>query len=101
MSKSRNRAISWIVLVVFSLVIFCSSAFIITHTNHDCTGDDCSVCMELAECHKILNTLGTTAVAGTLQFTLILCIVAALCKVIIKSHSEHSTLISLKVELLN
>ncbi len=100
MSKSRNRAISWIVLVVFSFVIFCSSAFIITHTNHDCTGDDCSICMELAECHKTLNTLGTT-VAGALQFTLILCFVTALCKVIIKSHSEHSTLISLKVELLN
>lgn len=100
MSKSRNRAISWIVLAVFSLVIFCSSAFIITHTNHDCTGDDCSICMELAECHKALHTLGT-AVAGALQLTLILCIVAALCNIIIKSHSEHTTLISLKVELLN
>ncbi len=100
MSKSRNRAISWIVLVVFSLVIFCSSAFIITHTNHDCTGEDCSICMELAECHKTLHTLGT-GVKGVLQLTLMLCIVAALCKVIIKSHSAHTTLISLKVELLN
>ncbi len=100
MSKCRSRAISWIVLVVFSLVIFCSSTFIITHTNHDCTGDDCSICMELAECHKTLNTLGT-AVAGVLQLILTLCIVAALCSIIIKSHSEHTTLISLKVELLN
>ncbi len=57
MSKGRNRAISWIVLVIFSLVIFCSSAFIIVHADHDCTGEDCSVCMELAECHKTLNTL--------------------------------------------
>ena len=100
MSKSRNRAISWIVLMVFSLVIFCSSAFIIVHADHDCTGEDCSICMELAECHKTLHTLGT-GVAGVLQLTLMLCIVAALCKIIIKSHSEHTTLISLKVELLN
>lgn len=100
MSKSRNRAISWIVLVVFSLVIFCSSAFIITHTNHDCTGEDCSICMELAECHKTLHTLGT-AVEVALQLTLMLYIAAALGKVIIKSHSAHTTLISLKVELLN
>ena len=42
-----------------------------------------------------------TAVAGALQLTLILCIVAALCKGIIKTHSAHTTLISLKVELLN
>lgn len=100
MSKSRNRAVSWIVLLVFSLVIFCSSAFIIVHADHDCTGEDCSICMELAECHKTLNTLGT-AVAGTLQLTLMLCIVTALCKIIIKSHTVHTTLISLKVELLN
>lgn len=100
MSKSRNRAISWIVLMVFSLVIFCSSAFIIVHADHDCTGEDCSICMELSECHKTLHTLGT-AVAGALKLTLILCIAAALCKIIIKSHSAHTTLISLKVELLN
>ncbi|WP_294414165.1 hypothetical protein [uncultured Ruminococcus sp.] len=100
MSKSRNRAISWIVLMVFSLVIFCSSAFIIVHADHDCTGEDCSICMELAQCHKTLHTLGT-AVAGALQLTLMLCIVAALCNIIIRSHSEHTTLISLKVKLLN
>lgn len=100
MSKSRNRAISWIVLMVFSLVIFCPSAFIIVHSNHDCTGKDCSICMELAECNKTLHTLGT-AVAGELQLTLVLCIVAVLCNIIIRSHSEHTTLISLKVELLN
>ena len=100
MSKSRNRAVSWIILIVFSLVIICSSAFIIVHADHDCTGEDCSICMELAQCHKTLHTLGT-AVAGALQLTLMLCIVAALCNIIIRSHSEHKTLISLKVELLN
>ena len=56
--------------------------------------------MELAQCRKTLHTLGT-AVAGALQLTLILCIAAALYKVIIKTHSAHTTLISLKVELLN
>ncbi|MCR4639297.1 MULTISPECIES: hypothetical protein [Ruminococcus] len=100
MSKNRNRVVSWIVIVVFSLVIFCSTAFIITHNNHNCTGDDCSICMELAECHKVLHTLGT-AVARSLQLTLVLCNVAVICNIIIRSHSEHTTLISLKVKLLN
>ena len=100
MSKSRNKAILWITLVVFSLVIFCSSAFIIVHADHAHTGEDCSICMELAECHKTLNTLGT-AVSGALQLTLMFCIFAALCKIVIKSHPAHTTLISLKVELLN
>lgn len=100
MSKSRNRAVSWIVLIVFSLVIFCSSAFLIVHADHNCTGEDCSVCLELAECRKTLQTLGT-AVAGGLQLALMLCVAAALCGIIIRSHSAHTTLISLKVELLN
>ncbi|HQM00570.1 MAG TPA: hypothetical protein PLH98_08435 [Ruminococcus flavefaciens] len=100
MSKIGKIAVSWIVLAVFSFVIFGSSAFTITHTNHECSGKDCSVCMELAQCHKTLNTFGT-AVAGALQLTLIICIVAALCNIIIISHSAHTTLISLKVELLN
>ena len=100
MSKGRVRVLSWVILLVFSLVIFSSSLFIITHAVHDCTGEGCSSCMELAECHKTLHTLGT-AVKGVLQLILILCIVPALCKVIIKYHCEHTTLISLKVELLN
>ena len=100
MSNSRKRTVSWILFIVFSLVIFCSTAFIIVHADHFCTGEDCSICMELAECHKTLHTLGT-AVAGVLQLILILCIAAALYKVIINSHSAHTTLISLKVELLN
>ncbi len=100
MSKSRNRAMSWIVLMVFSLVIFCSSAFIIVHADHDHTGEDCSVCMELAQCHKTLHTFGT-AVTGAMQLTLMICIAASLCSEIIKSHLAHTTLISLKVELLD
>ena len=100
MSKGRVRVLSWVILLVFSLVIFSSSLFIITHAAHDCTGEGCSICMELAECHKTLHTLGT-AVKGVLQLILILCIVPALCKAIIKTHSAHTTLISLKVELLN
>jgi hypothetical protein len=100
MSKSRNRAISWIVLVVFSLVIFCSSAFIITHTNHDCTGEDCSVCMELAKCHKTLNALGT-AVTGGLHLSVMMFALAVAIKHFTKTRSDHTTLISLKVELLN
>lgn len=99
MSKNMSRAISRIVLAIFGFVIFCSSAFLILHTYHDCTGEDCSVCMELAECHKMLHALGT-ATAGASRLIPMLCIAAAICKAIIRSHSAHTTLISLKVELL-
>lgn len=100
MSKKKSRAISWMVLVVFSLVIFCTSAFIIIHADHDCSDDKCTICMELAQCRKTLDDLGS-AITGAVHITLMVCVVALMEKVIIKSRSEHSTLISLKVELLN
>lgn len=100
MSKSRGRVLSWIILLVFSLVIFSSSLFIITHADHDCKGEVCSVCMELAECHKTLHTLGT-AVARAIQLMVMLFTVVAVIREIIKTWSGHTTLISLKVELLN
>ena len=100
MSKIGNRAISWIALMVFSLVIFCSSAFIIVYADHDCTGEDCSVCMELTECHKTLNTLGT-AFMGSVHLAVMMFVSFVIVRSLAKTRSDHTTLISLKVELLN
>ena len=100
MTGSRKKVLSLIMLFVLNFVIFGSSCFIISHTGHDCSGEDCPVCMELAECHKILHTLGT-AVPGAIQSILMLCIAVLLCNVIRKSDPVHTTLISLKVELLD
>ncbi len=100
MSKSKSRVLSLIVLLAFSFVIFTSSLFIIVHADHHCTGEGCAVCTELAECHNTLSALGT-AVAGTLPVSLILIAAAVLVCVTVQARSEHTTLISLKVELLN
>lgn len=100
MARKQHRIIAFIIFLVFSLVIFSSSLFIITHADHDCTGEDCSICMELAECYNILHTLGT-AVTGAMALMPSLFCVSALVKAVIKTWSVHTTLISLKVELLN
>lgn len=100
MTNSKKRVVSWIVLIVFSFVIFCSSCFIITHADHDCTGEDCSVCMELAECHNALNALGTAFIGGV-NLAVVMLILAVTASSFTKTQTEHTTLISLKVELLN
>lgn len=100
MTSNRNRIISLILLLLFSFVILGSSCFIITHTGHDCTGEDCSVCMELAECHKTLNTLGNTFMGGVHIAVMILAL-SVIVNALIQTSSKHTTLISLKVELLN
>lgn len=100
MTKNRSRVLSWIVLVVFSLVILCSSAFIITHADHDCSGEDCPVCIELAECHNTLHPLGT-AFMGGVHLAVMTLALAVIISSFTKVKTDHTTLISLKVELLN
>ena len=100
MATKRNRVISWILIIMFSFVSLGSSCFIITHADHDCTGEDCSVCMELTECHKTLNTLGT-AFMGSVHLAVMMFVSFVIVRSLAKTRSDHTTLISLKVELLN
>ncbi len=100
MKGYMKRIITLLILILFGFVIIGSSCFIIMKADHDCTGDGCSVCYELTQCHKMINTLGT-AVAGALKLSLLLCIITVSCRVIIRSRPAHNTLISLKVELLD
>ena len=100
MSKNRSRAVIWILLVMLSLVIFCSSVFIITHADHDCSGENCSVCTELAECCKNLNTLGAALISGT-HLSVMIFALSVKVRAFTKTRSDHTTLISLNVELLN
>ena len=100
MTDNRNKAISRILLFVFSFVIFSSSLFIILHTDHECTGENCPECMELANCCRTLHTLGT-ALTKSVRLTVMVFVPAAATRSVIRVLSRHTTLISLKVELLN
>ena len=100
MTSRKNRFISGIILIVFSFVIFSSACYIAVHTDHVCSGENCSVCVELAECSHVLHTVNAGA-AGVIKLMLLLITVAALIKAVIRVYSEHDTLVSLKVELLS
>ncbi|EGC02856.1 hypothetical protein [Ruminococcus albus] len=100
MSESRKKIVSWIVLAALWFVILGSSAFIIAHAEHDCTGGECVVCTALSECHKTLRTFGTAS-AGTIQPVMISCLLAVICSAVSRRGRVHTTLISLKVELLD
>jgi hypothetical protein len=100
MTSNKKRFVLWIILIVFSFVIFGSSTFIISHTDHDCTGEECTVCIELAECYKTLNTLGTALIGGV-HLSAMMFVMFVTVRSFTKTTTDHSTLISLKVELLN
>ena len=100
MAGNKKRIASWLIFIVFCFVIFGSAFFIITHADHDCTGGECSVCTELAECHRILNTSGT-AFSGGIQLSVMIFALCLTAGCFTETRTDHSTLISLKVELLN
>ena len=100
MTGSKKRFITMMILIVFSFVIFGSSSFIITHADHICTGEECAVCIELAECHKTLSMAGTAS-AGGIHLSVMLLLLYVLIKAAAGTRTDHTTLISLKVELLN
>lgn len=85
--------------VLFVLVIFCSSAFIAVHGHHHCTGEDCVVCTVLERCHESMDTLGTSLPVLVLSAAVIV-LAVILVSYDVRSFTD-STLISLKVELLN
>ena len=100
MTKKRERVLAWIVLSVFILVIFSSSVFIVFHSAHNCTGENCPVCAVLAECRNNINMIGTVS-AGAIHIPLMICVVFVLERAFRRTRSKHRTLISLKVELLS
>ena len=95
--KSRITAIAAVFLFVF--VLSCYAAFIIKHTSHKCSGSECGICTELAQCRNNLRTPGTTATA------VIMAVVGALTVYIavstVREADTINTLINMKVELLN
>lgn len=96
----KNRILSWIVLLGFCFVILGSSFFIVSHADHDCTGSSCSVCMELSACSRTISSLGT-AVTVSLPLITLLCTAAVFTYTVMRARTAHTTLISLKVELLD
>ena len=100
MIKKAKKNISCIVVLVFLLVILISSFLIIIHLNHECAGENCTICMSIAECHNNLNMLDNTVVVS-FYISLIILSAFELERIINSIYSNIITLISLKVEFLN
>lgn len=52
-----KRALSFVTAFFVTAVLLLSSLFIVTHTNHDCSGEDCPVCAELEACAATIRLI--------------------------------------------
>ncbi len=100
MKKIINKSISIIVSLTVMFVLIGSTVFIVKHTDHHCTDKNCSVCIELANCHNNILQLGSTCSTGCI-FTAFVTGYIAYGIYSVFSSPNIVTLISLKVELLN
>ena len=57
------RAIAAILAGMIAVVILSSSLYIAAEADHDCRGEDCVICAQIAACENTLRELACAAVA--------------------------------------
>lgn len=73
----KRRILAVCICIVFLFAFVASFAFIAKAADHDCAGEDCTICAEIAACASLFRRLSLCAFAALLC----LCAVFALQKV--------------------
>ncbi len=50
-----NRILTGIMAIMVLFVVLFSAFFIVSHADHDCSGEDCPVCACIQQCENILH----------------------------------------------
>ena len=78
-------------------VMLCSAFYLALGAGHDCIGDGCAICCQIAVCRNVLKklSLSVCAAAFAVAFTYTLCRDVSACT----DYAQSYTLVSLKVKL--
>ena len=93
--QARLISVALCVALIFSMII--SDIFIVTHINHDCTGDGCEICHQIKICEQLINKDGLDTTVHA-QATLLICFFM-LTSPDYLSRRFNETLVSIKVKL--
>ena len=55
--KTNIRIIAILLCIVMVLSMVLSAAFIITSTDHECTGEECEICHNIHNCERTLKSV--------------------------------------------
>ncbi len=98
MKKTKTIA-AFIMAVVIMAVIVSSALFIAVKSEHNCTGEDCTVCASISVCKDKLKTFSSgTVFENTISLGIFFILINIIIYVITKFFD---TPVSLKVKLLN
>lgn len=96
---TKKRILAAVLTALVLAVMLSSSLFIIEHADHDCTGEDCSICQQIYLCTQTLKTLSLAVIAATVFYAF-----SALLSITIRQVETACvphTPVSLKVKLTN
>lgn len=97
--EKKRRIFAAATAVLLLAVILFSYPVIAKNAHHDCTGENCPICMEI---QSIMKTVSGFKMMHVKTFLLlVLCVFKHICTVILDLDCTRDTLITLKVELLN
>ena len=97
MRKKKNLALAAAVMLLITFLF--SYSFLIQNVHHDCIGEECSVCIEVA---VVAQTLSSLRASPVLSFSVaVLCVFTLSVAVMQEQDCIKDTLITLKVELLD
>jgi hypothetical protein len=99
MSNLSQKRFWFTVLTTYLAAIAVSTeAFILTHLDHDCTGESCPTCARIEVAQRLMERLGRIAVAAFLAFCVADCV-----KLLVKSSAAlllpPITPVSLKIKI--
>lgn len=103
MNQTKNRKHKKtlaVLLVAFMLIgILSSHKFIIDNAHHDCTGENCPICLQIEAAVSLIRSIKYVPILSFLMAALI--VFTKREDRVEKQIYARNTLISLKVELLN
>lgn len=74
MYTKKQRSVAAVICIAFILVTLFSVLFIAKEANHDCSGESCPICEQLAQAEHTLKRLGSgTAEAGAVTAFVFVC----------------------------
>ena len=71
MNRRRKQAALWVCLGYIAFLLM-ASAFIALEAGHDCAGEDCAVCLQVARMHALLSHGSLLGMAFAAAFVLLL-----------------------------
>lgn len=96
---TKKRIMTVILAALVLIVMVSSSLYIAEHADHDCTGEDCSICQQIYLCTQTLKTLSLAVIAAAVFYAF-----SALLSITIRQVETACvphTPVSLKVKLTN